>query len=350
VKAQNLLSSATVKPEEIKDVISSFNRRRSSQILFSVEDLAGSDPAFVQTVITNAKSALESSELPDLRIRSLDEYRKSPNEDPIVKGLSPDGKSSTVQFIVQIASHEAQRKPSEKVSVKSQYLSGTEQIPNPEYLRLKEEYAQIEKNLDDPKQKNDKIKNERLLNEKQAEIARADHFLTKEKFADYAYEKVTYRQHVAIELKLFLRDNLTREIIASERVVATDDRSDEEVTGVHEKDNTGARNRALTLGSEQQALRELERSVLNEITTKTLAMLPNYTRRFFKAGQSALKDDRTDEAVENFICHWAFFRGKLEPAELEPMAAVILRETGFDLSTEGPRFLSYAVAAVPPGQ
>jgi len=304
----------------------------------------------VQTVVVRARSALESAELPDLHIRSLDEYLKSPNEDPIVKGLSPDGKSATVQFIVQITNHEAQRKPSEKVSVKSQYLSGTEQIPNPEYLRLKEESEQIRKKLDDPKQKNEKINNERLFAENQAELSRVDHLLPKEKFADYNYEKITYRQHVAIELKLFLRDNLTREIIASERVVATDDRSDEQVTGVHEKDNTGARNRALTLVSEQQALRELERSVLNEITTKTLAMLPNYTRRFLKEGQSALKDDRTDEAVENFICHWAFFRGKLEPAELEPMAGVILRETGFDLSTEGPRFLSFAVAAVPSGQ
>src|SRR5262249_25767563 len=115
VKAQNLLSPATVKPEEVKDVIASFNRRRSSQIVFSVEDLSGADQVFVQTVVGRAKSALESAELPDLRIRSLDEYRKSPNDDPIVKGFSPDGKSSTVQFVVQITSHEAQRKPSDRV-------------------------------------------------------------------------------------------------------------------------------------------------------------------------------------------------------------------------------------------
>src|SRR5262249_8622263 len=264
VKAQNLLSSATVKPEEIKDVIASFNRRRSSQILYSVEDLAGSDAAFVQTVLSRAQSALESAELPDLRIRSLDEYRKSPNEDPIVKGLTPDSKSSTVQFVVQITNHEAQRKPSEKISVKSQYVSGTEQIPNPEYVRLKEESEKIRKNLDDPKRKNEKVDNERLFSQNQAELSRENHVLTKEKFDDYTYEKITYTQHVAIDLKLFLRDNLTREIIASERIVATDDRSDEQVTGVHEKDNTGARNRALTLVSEQQALRELEGTVRDQ--------------------------------------------------------------------------------------
>lgn len=345
VKAQNLLSPVTVKPEEIKDVVASFNRRRSSQVLFSVEDLAGADPVFVQTVQGRTRSALEGAELADLRIRSLDDYRKSPNEDPIVKGFTPDGKSSTVQFVVQITNHEALRKPTEKIAVNSQYVSGTEQVPNPEYTRLKDELSQIRRILDDPKQKKEeKLKTERLFQQKEAELGRVDQLLSRDKLADYTYEKITYSQRIGIELKLLLRDNLTREVIASERIAVSDGRSDEEVKGVHEKDVKGARNRASLLVSEQQALRELERSVLNELTTKAIAMLPSYTRRFFREGQSALKSDRTDEAVENFICHWAFFRGKVDRGEMDIAGDVVLRETGFDLSTEGSRFLSFAVA------
>ena len=129
---------------------------------------------------------------------------------------------------------------------------------------------------------------------------------------------------VTIELKLFLRDNLTKEVIASDRIAVNGDRTDDETKGVHEKDVKGGRNRASILVSEQQALRELERSVLEQITTKTIAMLPSYTRRFFKEGQNALKSDRTDDAVENFICHWAFFRGKVDRAELDVLGDVIL--------------------------
>jgi hypothetical protein len=345
IKAQNLLTAATIKPEEVKDVVASFNRRRTSQMLFSVEDLAGAEPVFVQTVVGRTRSALESAELPDLRIRSLDDYRKSPGEDPIVKGFTPDGKSSTVQFVVQINNHEAIRKPSEKVAVKSQYVSGTEQIPNPEYVRLKDELTPLQRSAADPKiKKEEKLRLDRLVQQKEMELSRVEQLLNRDKLADYSYEKITYTQHIGIELRLFLRDNLTREVIASERIVVNDDRTDEEVKGVHEKDVKGARNRASILVAEQQALRELEKTVLNEITTKTVAMLPNYTRRFLREGQAALKGDRTDEAVENFISHWAFFRGKVDRAELDQIGEVILRETGFDLSNEGSRFLSLAVS------
>src|SRR5262249_12640613 len=136
---------------------------------------------------------------------------KSPSEDPIVKGLSPDGKSSTVQFVVEIRNYEAQRKPGDKVSVKSQYVSGAEQIPNPEYTRLKDELDQSRRNLDDPKQKNQKLANERIFQQKQAELNQVPHTLNREKYTDYNYEQMTYTQHVAIELRLVLRDNLSKE-------------------------------------------------------------------------------------------------------------------------------------------
>jgi hypothetical protein len=331
----------------VKDVVSSFTRRRTSQVLFSVEDLAGADPVFVQTATVRARSALESAELPDLRIRSWEDYRKSPAEDPIVKGLTPDSKSSTVQFVVQITNHEALRKPAQKESIRSQYASGSEQIPNPEWVRVKEELARLENEAANPKlKKEEKLRlASSVIPQKQAELSRVEQLLTREKFADYTYEKITYSQHVGIDLKLLLRDTLTREIIASQTITAKDDRTDEEIKGVHDKDVKGARNRAPILIPEQQALKELERSVLNELTAKTLAMLPNYTRRFFKEGQNALQADRTDEAVENFLSHWAFFRGKLYRAEMETIGEVVLRETGFDISAEGPRFLTLAATA-----
>jgi hypothetical protein len=123
--AKQLLREGIVKTEELKDAVTIFNRKRASQILFSVEDLVGAPSVFRQTVEVRTKNVLEDLGLPDLRVRSLDDYRKSPNEDPQFEDLRPDGKSSTVLLTVAIAKHESERKKSEQpVQKASRYISG----------------------------------------------------------------------------------------------------------------------------------------------------------------------------------------------------------------------------------
>ena len=338
VKAQQLL--ATVRQEEVKDVFSYFNRRRKAQFLISVENLSSAPDSFVVPVKARSRSAIESAELPDLAVRDLEEYRKSPDEDPVVKGLTPDGKSSTALLTVSVNRYESSRKIVDKVTKNSEYRTGSEQINNPEYARVKAELDVIRKDLADPKNKKKEVQMQltRTLEDKQRELNGVPQTLTVDKVAAYPYEQITYSQQVYVEATLTLRDFHTKEIIATEVISsnpALKEMKDTEVRGVHPADVKGVREQPPTMLTESQAVKEAERQVLEQITAKTMAMLPKYTKRFYAEGQLAMEQGRVDDAVENFICHWSFFRGKLEKSELENLSGLVYARTGFDFQKDG---------------
>jgi hypothetical protein len=64
-------------------------------------------------------------------------------------------------------------------------------------------------------------------------------------------------------------------------------------------------------------------------------MLPKYTKRFYTEGHAAMEQGRVDDALENFIFHWSFFRGKVEKGELEPLSNLVYSRTGFDFQKDG---------------
>jgi len=143
---------------------------------------------------------------------------------------------------------------------------------------------------------------------------------------------------VYVEATLTLRDFHTKEIIATEVISsnpALKEMKDTEVRGVHPADVKGVREQPPTMLTESQAVKEAERQVLEQITAKTMAMLPKYTKRFYAEGQLAMEQGRVDDAVENFICHWSFFRGKLEKSELENLSGLVYARTGFDFQKDG---------------
>jgi hypothetical protein len=339
VKAQQLL--ATVKPEELKDIFTYFDRRRRTQLLIATENLATREAdSFVASVTSRSRSAVESTELPDLAVRDLESYRKSPDEDPVAKGLTADGRSSTAVLTASISGYEAGRTIVDKTKKSSQYRIGSEEVPNPDYTAVIKEIDALTKELADPKNKKKEIQadlNAKLAN-KQRQLSGISPKLTKDKVADYEYEQVTHNQRVYVEVTLTLRDFQTKEIIAKEVVssaAALRDMKDTEIRGVHPADVRGVRDQPSTMPSETQALRDAERQVLEQITSKTVAMLPKYTKRFYTEGHAAMEQGRVDDALENFIFHWSFFRGKVEKGELEPLSNLVYSRTGFDFQKDG---------------
>jgi hypothetical protein len=350
VKAQQLL--ATVKPEELKDIFGYFDRRRRSQLVITTENLATKEAeTFVSSVTNRSRSAVESAELPDLAIRDLESYRRSPDDDPVVKGLSPDGRSSTALLTASITGYESTRTIVDKTKKSSQYRIGSEEVPNPDYTAMVKEIDAIQKEISDPKNKKKEIQTElkAKLDNKERQLTGITPKLVKDKVADYEYEQVTYSQRVNVEVTLTLRDleskqNIAREVISS--APALREMKDTEIRGVHPQDVKGVREQPPTMLTESQALREAERQVLEQITSKTLTMLPKYTKRFYAEGHLAMEQGRVDDALENFICHWGFFRGRVEKGELDTLSSLVYSRTGFDFQKDG-RILPIRTAVRP---
>jgi len=208
LNAQRLLPPGTVRLEELKDIASTFNRKRTSQLVFSVQDLSGgASTKFLQAVRDLSRSTLDNLGLPDLKVRSLDDYLKSPNEDPQFQDLRPDGKSSTVLLKLDITKYETERKPSENpVQKKSQYISGTEMVRNPEFYKVLEELNQIRSALDNPKRKKDKPTPEgwtqHTYQQKQLELNKIEPSIARDKITDYSYQEIPYKQHTTVEVNV----------------------------------------------------------------------------------------------------------------------------------------------------
>ena len=52
-----------------------------------------------------------------------------------------------------------------------------------------------------------------------------------------------------------------------------------------------------------------------------------------------MKAGRLDDAVEAYLCHYAFFRGKLPPAEIDRIGEMVMKETVFDLNKQGEKLV-----------
>jgi len=143
---------------------------------------------------------------------------------------------------------------------------------------------------------------------------------------------------------VLLRDYFSREEIASDTIRFHNEREDTQLDGVQDRDLSGVRNKPPRILPPDQVLRDAERSTLEILNTKLLKLLPSYTSRFYKEGERTTKANRVDDAVESLICHWAFFRGKLDSRQQEWIRDLVKSETGFDLSTQGGNLLSLIVS------
>jgi hypothetical protein len=334
-----------VRQEELKGLMLNFNRKRISQLVLSVEDLASAAPDFIQSIQARTRSIIDKQALIDLHVRTKEDYEKAPNDDPQFQDLRPDGKSYTAILTVDISKYEFKRNsPDVTPDVKSRYVVGTEKVPNRDYEQLSAQLNAMRKALDDPRRKNkDKPTPEgwttSLYALKEKELERTDKLIEKEKIVDYTYQKVGYKQNTSIDIEVILRDYFSKEIIAQDKIIHTDEREGVEISGVKDRDVNGLHNQTLRLPDKDQALSEGARIVREGLDKILPQILQAYMLRFFNEGERALKAGRPDEAAEAYLCHYAFFRGKLEPAQAEKISNIVMRETAFDLSKQGEKLI-----------
>ncbi len=351
MSAQQRMPAGTVKAEELKNLTAVFNRKRTSQVLLAVDNLCAASTAFIQTLQARTRYTLENLGLPDVRIRTIEDYQKSPNEDTQFQEQRPDGKSPTVQLLIGASRYLSERHSSDKpIEMKSQYVSGTERVSNPDYQQLQAEVDRIRKALD-ARKKRDKPTpegwTELIYQQKLTELNGIERSINRDKITGYTYQKVEHKQQTAIEVTVTLRDYFSRDALAADTVSFHDEREAVEIDGVRPQDVTGVQNQPVRLPSTEQVLREAERTVLDQLEKKIRALLPTYTSRFYNEAEKALKSGQVEDAVEYYLCHWVFFRGKLDPAQTERIADIVKRETGFDLYKQGGYLLSMSIASAP---
>jgi tetratricopeptide (TPR) repeat protein len=345
LSAKQRLPEGTVKTDDLKSIAAAFNRKRVSQLLLSVENLStGTAAPFVQTIQSRAKNTLDVLGLPDLRIRTLEEFQRTPNEDAQFQELRPDGKSRNVQLTIAVSRYEAERQIGEPTPVRSKYINGTESIPNPEYEKKQDELDMIRASLDKPGRSKDKPTpegyTETTYNQKERELQRIPPTIQRDKIVDYQYTRTEYMQRSVIELNLTLRDYISRQVLKSHPIrYSPPERQAIETEGVKETDVNGLQNQRLRLPSTDEDLRLTERTTLDNLDKKLQEILPTYTNRFFNEGEKAMRANDVERAVEAYLCHWAFFRGKLPATQLDRVTDVVKRQTGLDLKKEGPVFL-----------
>jgi tetratricopeptide (TPR) repeat protein len=330
-------------PEEIKRVADAFNRKRASQLVISVENLSGATPTFTELVQARVFNTVEKQALPDLRIRQRQQYYSAPDEDPQFQDLRPDGKSATALLTVGISAYQSERWSSETpVSLPSQFISGSEKITNPEYLELQNHLEVMLRSIQRAEEKKKSITDEGWTRPeyvlKAQELSKIDRYIEQPRLSDYTYSRIDHHQKTVIKVQLTIRDFLTRETIASDEISFVDEREGAELTGVHERDANGLRNEPVRLPPTDQVLREAERTVLDSLEARVSEILPAYTKRFFNQGKKALALGQPAEAAEQFLCHWAFFRGRLDGDEADVTCKTVREETAFDLHRESAEF------------
>jgi hypothetical protein len=344
MNGRDLLGPDYVLTESLKASASGLLRKVSAQIVIGVDNLAGAGQDFALLAELRLQNAVENLGIPELRIRRREEYQRFPDEDPQFQDLRPDGKSSTALLTLAIERFGAElTKSDEPERVKSQYVSGSVAVPNPEYEALRGELAKMERALDQSGNREavtpEGYSNRTYLRLRN-EFDKMPPTLNKPIILDYEYYKILHRQDCEIELRVVLRDASSLARLAEDSVRHQDSRQSFEVIGLHPQDVAKPAFPPFLLPPLEQMRREAERVVLEDLQRKLTAVLPAFVRRFFLAGQADLAAGDRAGAVESFLCHWAMFRGNIPQEELAQIREQLWLECGFDLDRQGPDLLS----------
>ncbi len=332
-----------IAPEDLKSAMGNFNSKRVCQLVLSVEDLASAANDFTQSIQARTRSVVDKQSLRDLRLRSRDDYEKLPGDNAQFQSLMPDGKSYTALLTVNINKYDFRRDQTAS-DVKSRYVAGTEKVPNPDYEKISKQADAVRAALNNPSRKKGKPTREGWteadLDRLSRELDRTDKLIDKDKEVEYAYQKIEYKQRTNIELEIVLKDNFSKEVIAQDKIVYSTELKGEERSGVKDRDTTGVQNQPLRLLNKDESLAEGARVVREDLDKKIPLLLRAYTERFFNEGEKALAAGRLDDAVEAYLCHWAFFAGHLDPAQTRRIATIVKGATAFDLEKYGDKLMA----------
>jgi len=318
---------------KLRETKNAFDRKRSEQLLLNVENLSSAAASNGELLLRRVRSVLGKLGLPDLRLRTLDEYSKNAEEDPQFKDNRPDGKSPTVQLTVELANFEAESSGDDKpVEKPSKFVSGQETVANPAY-------ADALKKFNDARVVVDTFKKGKPVPEgTRAEMDLAEQLLkntpqniSRDKISDYTYQQYELTRRAVIRMNLELRDMLEKQLISDDKIEVVDKRTGVEIAGVRDKDVNQLINKPARLPSADAVLQDAQRVALTQLDEKLNQLVAPYVQRFYAEGEKALRDNRVEDAVENFLCHWYFFRGRLPEEQSKTIRTLVKRECGLDL-------------------
>jgi len=334
-------------PEDMKDVMGKFNRKRIAQLVLSVENVgSGATEGFTRNIQARAESIIDKLSLKDLRLRDKDDYERDPRDDLQFQSLRPDGKSYTALMTVNITKCDWRRKSVDRsAEVKSTYVDGTRQEINPEWEEQSGLVDAISGALNDPAhKKKDKPTKEgyttTMLVAEKDKLSRISQFLEKDNIVEYPYRRIEYTQNTDIEIEIMLRDYGSRQVIAEKTIEYSNMDKGVEISGIKDRDQNQLLNQPLRLPEKEESLDQGLRYVRENIDTILPSMLHSYTNRFFFEGEKSNEAGRVSDAVEAYLCHWASYGNQMNPERAERVNGIIKRELGFDLEKNGSSLMS----------
>lgn len=322
----------------LREAGSLFARKRAMQVVINVENLSPASPNFADVVARRVKAMIDKMGLPDLKLRSLEEYQKNPAEDPQFIENRPDGKSPTAVLNVALLNYESESTGLDKpIDKPSKFISGQETVVNPAYEQTQAEFNRVNSALARDKPKPGHATREGYTAQNlvvlQQQLSSTPREVSRERISGYTYQEFQLAVRALIKMNLEIRDQIEKQLLGADNIQATDQRTGMEIAGVRDKDVSNLMNRQARLPTAEQLLRDCEKKALEALDDKVRNLVTQYLQRFYNEGEKALSEGRTEDALENFLCYWYSFRGRLTEAQSKVIRDAVKSYTGFDLGT-----------------
>jgi len=319
------------------DVTELFRRKRTMVLVVRVESLSQVPAGFTEVVTRRVNAAIEAQGLPDLVACPVDAYEKKPDSDPLFQENRPDGKSRVASLALDITDYQKENNSSETPEEKhSQFISGQETVPNPEYQKLAkkvdEENTALERNHNKRKPTKEGYTASGLAILRD-EMDKTPKDITRDKIVDYTYQEYHLSAKAHIVMKLTLRDMLEKQLLGSDGIESNEQDKATEIAGIQGRDVNGLLNRQARIKTIEQLQQDAEHTALKAIDEKVPALLAKYDQRYYNEGEKALNVGHTEDAVENFLCYWYTFRGRMDENRAQHILEVVNGYTGFDLDS-----------------
>lgn len=351
--------------EDLKALADLFYRKRSTRLILSVENSAGADADYVQRIETRCRNIVDDLHIQDLALYTKTDYerKKAPetkqNQPEVYEAafdesmiVQPNGKSAYVLLKIVIDQYIKKEKEAVNTAyVESRYIAEIpKKAPNPDYAMLRDKVTSAEQFFLDQKNRNKPYK-DWMYGDYMAAAAKLRD-MPKEVDVDdvrtYNYQKTTWHQYSAIRLSVKVIDNWSKaEEPLPGDIEEKNSRDGEETSNVKERDKNNAFNNPLRWPTAADDLLELQSKIDADLNAKVPELLKPYLDRFYYSAKKAMEENRKDDAAEDFLTHWAFYRGKVDPELSKQIVRTVLEATGFNLAENGAELIRRLTSARP---
>jgi hypothetical protein len=318
---------------KLRETAAIFNKKRGVQILLNVSNLSPGPATLSEKFSRRVRTVIERFGLPDIRVRTVDEYAKSSEEDPQFQENRPNGKSPTAVLTVDIHNYDTSTdfKSEDKTS---KYISGQEMVSNPAFEKAEAEYKKINAAMIGvkPGKKSREGYSQADLVLAQQTVAATTREIARDKTSEYKYQEISHFMRALVKINLEIRDHHTKQLIEARVVEGKKEAQQTEIVNVRDRDTNNLSNRAARMPPSEQLLREAEEATFQKFDDDIARMVRMYTDRFYLEGEKALQESRVSDALENFLCHWFFYRGKVDESHAQRIRDLVKKELGLDLN------------------